>query len=296
MHFEQIKLKDIDNFGLKDIFECGQCFRWHKEENGSYTGVVEAGILNVLKENKEVMIKGYIKDEVSLKNFCEEYFDLKTDYKKIQKEISKDDQTMKEAIKYGKGIRILNQNPFEMLISFIISAANNIPRISKCIENISHEYGEKVSIPDDILKKMCISNKEYYLFPTSKKLSKASMDILRECNLGFRDKYVLNAAKLVNDKELDLRKVEELDYKKAKQELTKVAGVGSKVADCILLFSMQKSEAFPVDTWIKKIMNEVYVESRNIKKINEYAEEKWGKNAGIAQQYLFYYKRNSIQK
>ena len=296
MHFEQIKLKDIDNFELKDVFECGQCFRWHEEENGSYTGVVEAGILNVSKQNQDVIVKGYIKDEVSLKNFCEDYFDLKTDYKQIQKDISKNDLTMKEAIKYGKGIRILNQDPFEMLVSFIISAANNIPRISKCIENISHEYGEKVSISTDILKKMCISDKEYYLFPTSKKLSKASMDVLRECNLGFRDKYVLNAAKIVNDKKLDLRKVAELDYKKAKQELIKVEGVGSKVADCILLFSMKKSEAFPVDTWIKKIMNEVYVESRNIKKINEYAEEKWGKNAGIAQQYLFYYKRNSIQK
>ncbi len=298
MRYEQIKLKDINHFELKDIFECGQCFRWKEEEDGSYTGIVKIGALNVSKNKNEVVVKGYIKDSENLKSFCEDYLDLKTDYAKIQKEISKNDETMKEAIKYGKGIRILNQDSFEMLISFIISAANNIPRISKCIANISQEYGEKVSIPTDICKKMFndSTKREYYLFPAAKELSKATEGALRECNLGFRDKYVLNSAKLVFDKEIDLNRIESLDYKKAKKELTNISGVGSKVADCILLFSMKKSEAFPVDTWIKKIMNEVYVETKNIKKINEYAEDKWGKNAGIAQQYLFYYKRNSIQK
>ncbi len=292
MHFEKIEFNEINNFELQDIFECGQCFRWHKEDDNSYVGVVSPGVLKVSKNGKSVIIEGYIKDEYDLKTFCTNYFDLDTNYKKIQNEIAKNDNTMQEAIKYGNGIRILNQEPFEMLISFIISAANNIPRISKCIENISQKYGEKVDIPSQIANKMLKTNRAFYLFPRPNELSKATMEVLRDCNLGFRDKYVLNAAKQVNEQKLDLKEIESMEYKNAKQELIKVPGVGAKVADCILLFSMRKSEAFPVDTWIKKIMNEVYVESRNVKKINEYAYEKWGKCAGIAQQYLFYYKRN----
>lgn len=297
MKFEKLELKEQSCFELKDIFECGQCFRWHKEPNGSYSGVVSIGVLNVSKEDKNVTIKGYIDDKSSLKVFCHEYFNLGCDYESIQKTISKNDEEMKRAIKFGKGIRILNQDKFEMLISYIISAANNIPRISKCINNISKEYGEKVLIPKEIAKDMFEADSEekrvYYLFPSPKKLSKATQDALRQCNLGFRDKYVLENAIKVASGELNLDKIKKLDYKTAKKELTKLSGVGDKVADCILLFSMNKTEAFPVDTWIKKIMNEVYVDSLNVKKINEYAYNKWGENAGIAQQYLFYYKREN---
>jgi len=298
MKYEEIVIDNQDSFELKDIFECGQCFRWKEETNGSYTGVVKIGLLNVNKEkNKSIIVKGFIHENEDLKSFCESYFDLNTDYKKIQKEISKNDDIMKEAIKYGKGIRILNQDSFEMLISFIISAANNIPRISKCIENISKKYGEKIEIPEKIFKKMydfCNKNdREYCLFPSPEALAKAKVEDLRDCNLGFRDKYVLNASKLVVKREVDLNIIQKLKYSDAKKQLTAISGVGAKVADCILLFSMEKKEAFPVDTWIKKIMNEVYIDSINVKKINEYASQKWGKNAGIAQQYLFYFKRNS---
>ena len=295
MKFESIKLIQEDCFNLKDIFECGQCFRWKEEVDGSYTGIVKIGVLNVSYIKGEIIIKGYIDDKADLKNFAKEYLDLEKDYKKIQKEISKNDDVMKEAIKFGNGIRILNQDSWEMLISFIISAANNIPRISKCINNISKEYGKKVVIPKDIQNKLFKYGKNentFYLFPTSKELSKATMEELRECNLGFRDKYVLNAAQLVSDKNVDLKNIEVKEYKEAKKELVSIAGVGSKVADCILLFSMKKSEAFPVDTWIKKIMNEIYIDSQNVKKINEYAYKKWKENAGIAQQYLFNYMRN----
>ena len=295
MKFETIKLIQEDCFNLKDIFECGQCFRWKEEVDGSYTGIVKIGVLNVSYIKGEIIIKGYIDDKADLKNFAKEYLDLEKDYKKIQKEISKNDDFMKEAIKFGNGIRILNQDSWEMLISFIISAANNIPRISKCINNISKEYGKKVVIPKDIQNKLFKYGKNentFYLFPTSKELSKATMEELRECNLGFRDKYVLNAAQLVSDKNVDLKNIEVKEYKEAKKELVSIAGVGSKVADCILLFSMKKSEAFPVDTWIKKIMNEIYIDSQNVKKINEYAYKKWKENAGIAQQYLFNYMRN----
>ena len=197
--------------------------------------------------------------------------------------ISFNDEKMKEAIKYGSGIRILNQDTWEMLISFIISAANNIPRISKTIENLSRACGKEVEF----------KGKKYYLFPTAKELSKLSMDELRACNLGFRDKYIFEVSRLVASGGLNLDEIKSMKMDDAKKELMKLPGVGAKVADCILLFSMGKMGAFPVDTWIKKIMNEVYIDSKNVKKINQYATQRFGEYAGIAQQYLFYFKRES---
>ena len=197
--------------------------------------------------------------------------------------ISKNDEKMHEAIAYGSGIRILKQDVWEMLISYIISAANNIPRISRTIENISEKFGKHV----------VWKGKEYFLFPTPEELGKASLSELRDCNLGFRDKYVWNATQMVLKGEIDLNSIIKLEYDEAKKYLLQIPGVGSKVADCILLFSCGKIEAFPVDTWIKKVMNELYVDSANITKIHKYASEKFGKYAGIAQQYLFYYKRDN---
>lgn len=280
---KKIEIEDISDFELKDIFECGQCFRWEKEEDGSYTGVIKDAVLNVSKtENKLIILGKTEKDmEDNLEKLVKQYFDLDRNYTEIKKIISKDDENMQKAIEYGKGIRILNQEPWEMLISFIISAANNIPRISKSIENISEKFG----------KKIIVQGKTYYLFPTPMELAKASMSDLRACNLGFRDKYVYNATKMVLNGEIDFVELKNMNYTDAKKKLMIIPGVGSKVADCILLFSLGKIEAFPVDTWIKKVMNELYIDSTNITKINQYATEKFGKYAGIAQQYLFYYKR-----
>ena len=285
MKRQKIIYKNQKQFECKDIFECGQCFRWHKEKDGSYTGVTDIGVLNVNKLGEDITITGDIEDKEDLQSFCDDYFDMNTDYEIIQKEISKNDETMKDAINFGGGIRILNQNPWEMLISFIISAANNIPRISKTIENLSKSFGKAVK--SDVSGEL----KEYYLFPSPNQLQKATMSDLRQCNLGFRDKYVYGATKSICEKEVNLAEISKLPYGTAKKELLKVSGVGSKVADCILLFSMKKKEAFPVDTWIKQIMNEVYLDSQNVRKIEEYARAKFGENAGIAQQYLFYFKR-----
>lgn len=277
-----VELNNLSDFELAHIFECGQCFRWHKEDDESYTGVTKFGVVNVKKINdRKVLICG--NSEESLEANVNEYFDLNCDYSKIKECLRTNDINMNKAIEYGYGIRILNQDPWEMLISYIISAANNIPRISKIIENISREYGKKITY----------NGKEYYMFPTPKELSKASIEDLRKLNLGFRDKYVYGATKLVNSGEIDLEKIKLLDYKAAKKELVKINGVGEKVADCILLFSMKKTEAFPVDTWIKKVMSELYNESKDIKKIANFAETKFGKYGGIAQQYLFYYMRSN---
>ncbi len=284
---------NIYDLNLKDTFTCGQCFRWYENEDASYTGVIKDGVLNIIIKNKKIAVSGLFDDNMKQSDFekiVKDYLDFGRDYKEIQKVISKNDDSMKEAIKFGKGIRILNQDPWEMLISFITSACNNIPRISKTIDNISKKYGKRIKVDD---AKNPNLRREFYLFPTPNELGKASVEDLRGCNLGFRDKYVFEATKKVLTKELDLNSLKNMDYMKAKKELSKIAGVGSKVADCILLFSYSKMEAFPVDTWIKQIMNEIYIDSKNAKKIEEYAHNKFGEYAGIAQQYLFYYKREN---
>lgn len=276
----KVVFDNLSDFELVHIFECGQCFRWRREDDGSYTGVIKQGVLNVNKVDGKVIVCGNFDD---LETVCTEYFDLNRNYSDIKTLISFNDEKMKEAIKYGSGIRILNQDTWEMLISFIISAANNIPRISKTIENLSRACGKEVEF----------KGKKYYLFPTAKELSKLSMDELRACNLGFRDKYIFEVSRLVASGGLNLDEIKSMKMDDAKKELMKLPGVGAKVADCILLFSMGKMGAFPVDTWIKKIMNEVYIDSKNVKKINQYATQRFGEYAGIAQQYLFYFKRES---
>ncbi|MBQ9313408.1 MAG: 8-oxoguanine DNA glycosylase [Clostridia bacterium] len=267
-----------ENFELAHIFECGQCFRWKKEKDGTFIGVIKDGVVSIKKEGLIFSIESNIEKEK-----IKDYLDLSTDYTRIKRTLSKNDDNMKLASEYGYGIRILNQDPWEMLISYIISAANNIPRISKTIENICKVYGKKIEF----------KGSTYYLFPTPQELSRASIQNLRDLNLGFRDKYVYGATQMVLKGELDLEKIKLLPYAEAKKELIKVPGVGEKVADCILLFSMKKKEAFPVDTWIKKVMMELYVDTKDVKKISSYAEAKFGKYAGIAQQYLFYWKREN---
>lgn len=278
---KSICIKIPKDFELAHIFECGQCFRWKKEENNSYTGVIKQGVLNVEKKNDEVTFCGEIDGD--MQSICEEYFDLQRDYSMIKKLLCQNDENMQKASQYGYGIRILNQDPWEMIISFIISAANNIPRISRTIENISKAYG----------KEIVFNNKEYYLFPTAEELSKATAEDLRKLNLGFRDKYVFEATRRIANGEVCIDNLLQMDTLDARKELMKIPGIGAKVADCILLFSMKRIESFPVDTWIKKVMSELYVDSSNITQINKYAIQKFGMYAGIAQQYLFYYKRDS---
>lgn len=278
---KEFVINNIQDFELAHIFECGQCFRWRKNIDGSYTGVIKQGVINVKKNENNVTFTGIVDGD--MENICKDYFDLDRNYGDIKKSLCENDENMKIASEYGCGIRILHQDPWEMIISFIISAANNIPRISKTIENISKAYG----------KEIIYNQNKYYLFPTAEELSKATIDDLRKLNLGFRDKYVFEATKRVNEGVVNIETLKTMPTLEARKELMKIPGIGAKVADCILLFSMGRMESFPVDTWIKKIMSELYVDSTNITKINQYASQKFGKYAGIAQQYLFYYKRSS---
>ena len=279
-------LKNVKSFNPKHIFECGQCFRWNLEEDGSYTGIVGENVLNVKEIQNDIIIKGNCSDNI--KDVCIKYFDLNTDYEEVKQKLSKIDDNLRISIEYGKGIRILHQDIWEALISFIISANNNIPRIKGIIERLSKKYGREIKW----------NEKTYYTFPTPEELSKASVKDLRLLGLGFRDIRVYQTTKMVNEKIIDLKMLEKMqDVNELREELLKFPGVGPKVADCILLFAMKKYDVFPIDVWVKRVITELYFdlnkEKANLsnKKILEFAENKFGNIAGIAQQYLFYWRR-----
>ena len=195
---------------------------------------------------------------------------------------------MKESINFGYGIRILNQDLWECIISFIISANNNIPRIKKIIEKISMTYGNEI----------VFNGKKYYSFPTPENLSKASVQDLRDLGLGFRDKRVFKTTKMILNKEVDLEKIKKSDNTHyIEEELLKLDGVGEKVANCIMLFSLRRFDTFPVDVWVRRVINDLYIHDENEAnvskaKIKELAEEKFSNYQGLAQQYLFYYRRS----
>lgn len=281
-------IKNCNTFELKDIFECGQCFRFNKQEDESYTGVVGNNVINVKKIDNEIHIKSVGQD--NLEELVVNYFDLNRNYEQIKDKLSKIDENMQKSISYGKGIRILNQDLWETIISFIISANNNIPRIKGIIDRMSERYG----------KKIIFEGKEYYTFPTIDELSKASVEDLRALGLGFRDVRVYETTKMIKNKEVDLEQLKnEKDFNKVRNTLLTLSGVGPKVADCILLFStLKRWEAFPIDVWVRRVMNELYIKNPDetkVKKeeIEKIAYEKFGNLAGIAQQYLFYWKREA---
>ena len=283
---ERYILENQESFNLKHIFECGQCFRWNKEDEETYIGVVKNAVIKVKKENNKIIFTGSSKDE-NFESLIRYYFDLDTNYSEYKEKLSKIDEFMKESIKFGEGIRILRQDLWETIISFIISANNNIPRIKKIIERLSTKYGNKIEF----------EGKDYYSFPTVKELSKATVEDLRALGLGFRDKRIFNTTQMILNKEFDLEKLKKLDNTNLmKEELLKLDGVGPKVADCILLFSLKRVDAFPIDVWVRRVMNDLYIHNEDENKVNKkelqkLAEDKFLGLSGIAQQYLFYWKR-----
>ena len=281
-------LNECSSFEPEHIFECGQCFRWNKQIDGSYIGVFGQNVINVKKEDDKIIFKGIASGDI--KKVCREYFDLDRDYQEIKNKLSKVDDNLKNSIKYGSGIRILNQDLWETLISFIISANNNIPRIKGIIERLSKNYGNKI----------IWNGKEYYTFPNAKQLAKASIQDLRKLGLGFRDVRVYETTKIINENKVKLEQLSnEKDIDKLREELLKFPGVGPKVADCIMLFStLKRLEVFPIDVWVRRVMNELYIKNEdetkvNKKEIENLAKEKYGNLAGIAQQYLFYWRREA---
>ncbi len=281
---QQYILKDKKSFNSVHIFECGQCFRWNKQDDGSYIGIFKDNVMKVEEKNNQVIITGNCVRDI--KDVCEDYFSLSDNYESIKSDLSKIDEHLKNSIKYGEGIRILHQDLWETLISFIISANNNIPRIKKIIERISKEYGKAIEFQGNT----------YYSFPTPQELSKASVEDLRNLGLGFRDVRVYETTKKVCNGEIDLEKLEnEKDVNKLEEYLLEIPGVGPKVADCIMLFALKKYQVFPIDVWVRRVMSELYFNNEEQKPqiIKKFAKEQYGEKAGLAQQYLFYWRRDS---
>ena len=279
-------LKNQESFNLVHTFECGQCFRWNKIAENEYIGIIKYGVLDVKKENNDVIISGMLDGDIE--KIVKEYFDIDRDYNSIKKQLSKIDDNMKTSITYGEGIRILKQDVWEAIISFIISANNNIPRIKKIIQKISEKYGKKIEW----------NGVAYFLFPTPEELSKAEIKDLRETGMGFRDIRVYNTTRMIQNNPKILEFNEKDDTEFVREELIKLDGVGEKVADCVMLFSMRKFDVFPVDVWVRRVMNDLYIKNENEEKVNKkelrnLAKNKFGNLAGIAQQYLFYWKREA---
>ncbi|MDB8850949.1 DNA-3-methyladenine glycosylase family protein [Peptostreptococcus anaerobius] len=276
-----IKIIGQNNFEPSHIFDCGQCFRWIKEDDGSYTGVAMGKILNVSKRDGDIiLINTNLGD---FENIWYDYFDLGRDYGQMIDKLKVHDDNLLKATEFGHGIRLLQQDGWEMLISFIISSNNRIPMIQRAINNISENYGD------------CLGEykgKTYYSFPSPAQLSKASVEDLRNLKLGFRDKYVYETTKAVLESGLDIVDFIKMEADICHKELMKFKGVGAKVADCIALFGMRKYDSFPVDVWVKRVMQEFYgAEDMSLVKMRAYGRDLFGEDAGFAQQYLFYYVR-----
>ena len=288
MKEQEYEIKNIDSFELADIFDCGQCFRWNKQNDGSYTGVFKNNVLNVQKQRETVIFKGICNGDIE--ETVRDYFDLDRDYEDIKKQLSKIDENVKTSIEYGKGIRILNQDLWETIISFIISANNNIPRIKGIIERLSKAYGKEIDWNGD----------KYYTFPTAEELKDVSVEDFRKLGTGFRDIRLYETTHMILDGKVNLEQLQNNPNTiEVREQLLSLSGVGSKVADCILLFStLKRFEVFPIDVWVRRVMNELYIKNPdenkvNKKEIEKLAKEKFGNLAGIAQQYLFYWKREA---
>lgn len=264
-------VNNLKDFNLKHIFDCGQCFRWTEEEDGSYTGIAHGKPVNMSFSRGSLVI-----DNCTEKDFNEiwkDYLDLERDYGEIKKKLMKSDRNMEKAIPAGQGIRILHQDLWEIIISFIISQNNNIPRIRGCIEKLAALYGESAGE---------YRGKEWFNLPDPGALAELTVEDLEPVRLGYRSRYLIGTAKAVREKGLP----------ENEEELLDLPGVGPKVANCISLFGMGNMESFPVDVWVQRVMHEVYgIDEKNKKEMHNYAAEHFGNLGGIAQQYLFYYIR-----
>ena len=270
---------DIDN-----SINSGQVFLWEKQGSDWY------GIdgQDVLKINKNGVIK-------SIRNLKTDFFRKNDNMQEIIKSISKD-KTVKKAVKEYKGLRLFRQDPFQCLISFIISSNSNIQKIKNSLEKITKKFGEKVKI----------QNKEFFLFPEPEKLARATIDEIKSCGVGYRAPFIKEAAKMVILKKIDFEYLKKCDYHEAKKNICLVPGIGNKVADCIMLFSLNKLESFPLDTWMIKILEKYYskefkIETKTItQKQYELLHEKivnyFGPYCGYAQQYLFKMEREKNDK
>jgi N-glycosylase/DNA lyase len=265
---KNVVVSDVTCLDIELCIFCGQAFRWKKNDDGSFHGIVDGKITDIEQSDGKIIFRNTSKED--FENVWKDYFDFDADYENYCKILSAD-ENINKACKEYYGIRILHQKPWEALCSFIISQNNNIPRIIGIIDRLCENFGEKIGEND-------------YSFPSYESLKNLTVDDLAPLRAGFRHKYIVDAVQKLCNGEIDLEKIKDMPIEEARRELMKIKGVGAKVAECTLLYGFGKKEAFPVDVWVKKIMAEMYPQglpecSRNIE--------------GIAQQYLFHWRRNS---
>ena len=264
----KVVIEAASDFDLSETFNCGQCFRWNQISENEFVGVVFERVVKILKEKNKVILKG-TSVSADFDSIWRNYFDLSTDYNAIKLSLSKLDSTLSLACKYAPGIRILRQEPWETLCSFIISQNNNIPRIKGIVERLCKNFGDEIE-------------PQFFSFPSNTRLAELNKSDLAPLKCGFRDEYILDAAKKVSSGEVDFEKIKNLPINEARSELMKIKGVGPKVAECTLLYGFYRLEAFPVDVWMKRALSTFFPE-KDISYFGEYA--------GIAQQYIFHYSR-----
>jgi N-glycosylase/DNA lyase len=272
---DAVLIADCADFDPVATFECGQCFRWSADGDGVYTGVVRGRVARVRREGDAVVIECPRED---FEHVWREYFDLDRDYAAIRESLCVNDH-MRAATEFGAGIRILRQEPWEALCSFIISQCNNIPRIKKIIETLCGLFGEVIEF----------GGAEYRAFPSAERLAGLDETALAPLRSGYRAAYILGAARAVASGELDLAALSASasDHETARRAVMSLRGVGNKVADCAILFGLHHLDAFPVDTWMKKA-----IASRGGGALDPTIFSPY---AGIAQQYIFYYERGAAK-
>ncbi len=261
-----VMIKDITSFDLKQTLECGQCFRWQRIGENTYYGIAYGKTLTICQQNDQLKFHCSKED---FENIWYNYFDLQTDYDTVRKDIARVSPLLDEIQQFSSGIRILKQDSWETLCSFIISQNNNIPRITGIVRRLCENFGEKTADGN-------------YTFPGAKTLSQYTVDDLAVLRSGFRAKYIVDACQKVAGGEIDLDKISKMTTDTARTELMKIKGVGKKVADCTMLYGMGKKACFPTDVWIKRAMTTLFPNM---------TAESFGRNAGIIQQYIYYYSR-----
>jgi len=268
---------EIKDFVPEHTFDCGQCFRWEKQEDGSYIGTANSQTVRISAKGSTVNIEGITENDYE--NFWKRYLDADRDYSAVKNAVNIN-STMDKAVKFGFGIRILRQDFFEALISFIISQRSSIPKIKTCVDKLCKLYGNEIEF----------DGKTYYSFPTPEKIASLSEEDIRALGVGYRAPYILRAAKAVADGEIDEKFLDLSDTPTAREKLLSLYGVGDKVCDCVLLFSLGKYDLFPADVWIKRVMEEEF-DSKDAKKLGE---SQFGSYSGFAQQYLFYWRKYNV--
>ncbi len=276
-------VRGLANFDLESILECGQCFRWERNGHNDYSGIVGDKVVRIVQKGDSAVFHGCT--ELDFSETWSEYFDMKTNYGDIIEKLSINDTVIQTATGFAPGIRILRQPLFETLVSFIISANNSIPNIRRIIFTLSAMYGKRIDFED----------RRFYTFPEAAVLAEAEVNDLKLSKAGYRCEYIKKTATSFKNSPLTVSNLKSMGYLNAKKTLEQFMGVGSKVADCTLLFSGAYVSAFPVDVWVKKIMEEFYIkEETSLKRIRQFADSRFGSLAGYAQQYLFYYARSNM--